>query len=153
MAIKKNVPMQTAIRFETEERRKGIEDSLSKRGLDNLSEWIRTAVDLRLYFEQRGYEMDYLLSGDFLHDTENSTSLVSQVSNEETPNILSKIDEAAFEQIIKMILRNHALSKSILQIVADNPNINTKPNNSYESITTKIQSSANVLYSQVFNKE
>jgi len=153
MVVKKAVPMQTAIRFETDERRKGIEDSMKKRNLDNLSEWLRAAIDVRLYFEQRGYEMAYILSGDYLHDIENSPAQTQSVNNPETDSILNKIDEAAFEQLVKMILRNHALSKSILQIVADNPNINTKPDNSYESITTKIQNSANVLYSQVFDKK
>lgn len=144
------VPLSTAIRFQTEDRTRAIGQSMKRSNEDNLSQWVRDCIDLRLYLEQRGFTPGFVLSGDLLQIIETANSPSTQEKSEASLSPLNTLNEGNVEQIIKMILRNHAMTKKVLEIIADNPNVNTDPSVRYEDIVNNIQSSVNNFYDKVF---
>lgn len=114
------VPNQVSLRLGDDSRRRRIKSSLDKEPEFNVNKWIRDAIDLRLYLEARNIELEYILTGELFRELERSNSVSSLSEN----TVTSLLTEGQLEEIVKMIMRSHALLKCIGQVVIENQNIN-----------------------------
>lgn len=141
--VKQHFPL----RLNSEERASRMSKSLRRLQSENVSKWIREAIDLRLYFEERGYDFDYILSGDFLTDIESKNNRLNEV---EKANVEKDFSPKQMEELVKAMLRTHAMNKRLLNIVMTNPNINIK-GASYEATIKSISEATDKFYEHVFN--
>jgi hypothetical protein len=149
------VPDSKSIRFQTETRKKGIEQSANRLGYENLSDWLRECIDLRLYLEQRGYQLKYILSGDFISDLERTISKDREALDKTkdvafNSGLLSNSPESA--ELVKMILRTHAIAKVNMRVLLSNPNLNSI-NKEYTELYKQISGATEEHYMKVFNSD
>lgn len=149
MVSKYKVPEQTALRFVTEERIRGISDSMSRNGNENLSEWIREAIDMRILLERRGYDIEFITSGEFLQSLELLNSSSESRVNNETNGVGGAIGPEQYEVLVKLLMRTHGYAKQVLKVVSTNPNINMT-NEDYEDSIHKNQISTDDYFNKVF---
>lgn len=149
MVSKYKVPEQTALRFVTEERIRGISDSMSRNGNENLSEWIREAIDMRILLERRGYDIEFITSGEFLQSLELLNSSSESGANKETKGVGGAIGPEQYEVLVKLLMRTHGYTKQVLKVVSTNPNINMT-NEEYEDSIHKNQMSVDDYFNKVF---
>lgn len=149
MVSKYKVPEQTALRFVTEERIRGISDSMSRNGNENLSEWIREAIDMRILLERRGYDIEFITSGEFLQSLELLNSSSESRANNETKGVGGAIGPEQYEVLVKLLMRTHGYAKQVLKVVSTNPNINMTSED-YEDSIHKNQISTDDYFNKVF---
>ncbi|WP_130194186.1 hypothetical protein [Vibrio vulnificus] len=149
MVEKYKVPENTGLRFVTEERIRGISNSMRRNGNENLSGWIREAIDMRILLERRGYDIEFIMSGDFLQSLELLNSNSEARASQDSSGVGPSINPEQYELLIKLLLRTHGYSKQVLKIVGENPNINTT-GESYERSISDTQKLANDYYDRIF---
>lgn len=147
-----DVPLQVAVRFLSEDRTKAIASSMRKTSETNVSAWVRDAIDLRIYLEQRGYASDFILSGDFLQMIEELGAKNSEMDYSNIHPLTDMFTQKNVEELIKAQLRVHAMVKKSLETILKNPNINTSQTETYESVERDIREKAEKFYMSVFNK-
>lgn len=153
MSVK--VPDSKTIRFQTDTRKKGIAQSANRLGYENLSDWLRECIDLRLYLEQRGYQAKYILSGDFISELEqigarNQTATPDVQENTLGLGLLSNTQESA--ELIKTILRTHAMAKVNMRVLLSNPNLNSI-NKEFNELYKQLSGAVDEHYHRVFNSD
>lgn len=125
----KAISDSTTLRFKSRTRIKAIETSMKQLGDDNLSEWLRHAIDMRIYLEQRGVSLDDVLSGSLLDRLETNKSV--------TPSVIEGLDRSVLVEQLQAVLRIHGMTKIIMTELLSNPNIsnsNEDPAKTFEMI-------------------
>ncbi|RZQ33185.1 hypothetical protein D8T38_18245 [Vibrio vulnificus] len=122
---------------------------MRRNGNENLSGWIREAIDMRILLERRGYDIEFIMSGDFLQSLELLNSNSEARASQDSSGVGPSINPEQYELLIKLLLRTHGYSKQVLKIVGENPNINTT-GESYERSISDTQKLANDYYDRIF---
>ncbi|MCG9658856.1 hypothetical protein [Vibrio mediterranei] len=151
MGKPKDVPNSTSLRFSSESRVKGIQGSLRRLNDDNLSQWLREAIDLRLYMEGKGLEIEQILSGDFFKDLELRLARHSEreKDNHTYPPVMSS---GQVEELSKMLIRMHGILKYQMKMLMENPNVNMT-GKEYPDVFSFISNNADSFYREAFNKD
>ncbi|MBV7300287.1 hypothetical protein [Enterovibrio paralichthyis] len=133
-----NAKKPISVKLLDEVRARGLADSMKRCGDENASSWIREAIDIRLMLEGRGFTKRELLSGSV-------TSSLENASNTHTPqSSMSLFSDSALIELTKVILRNHAMSKRLLEEVLSNPNLNSS-GLEFDDVYRDLRDSANRL--------